>query len=384
MTDTNIPQNSIDEAKRSVTLDYILMLCVPLAVAVFNHGLTAMFNCTFSFLTCYLLVKLSKNFLKTEFPPKAPQIFIIAVSVSLLLPAASPWWMTILTSAFAIGVCVLPFGNLENAPFVPSAAAICFASLCWNDVVYNYSDVGDSLGKMLLFGNSIGKNLVAVTEALVGSVPSAMGTGCILALIGVLIFVIIRRPKDSIAPICFILSAGIISALFPRVSTGIAISVVMELSSGMLLFGAVFFLSAPTIAPKRPLSKAVWGFVGGIICMLVKYVSPLEDSTCFSFLIICAISDYFDNLPLTLNEKRRIKAQEPYIEIEPVASVVPEKILEEIPDMTIREIIEQTDEPEETEEQSSYESESLEAVVSEENTLTDSKAPFVMGGGDDE
>ena len=152
----------------------------------------------------------------------------------------------------------------------------------------------------------------------------------------------------------------------------------------MLFFGAVFFMSAPSIAPKRPLAKAVWGFAGGIICMSLKYVCPFEDSTCFSFVIICAVSEFFDNLPLTPGEKRRIRAQEPYIEIEPTPSVVPEEILDEIPDMSAREIIEQTDEPDEEEEQPSFESENLETVVSEENTISDSEAPFIMGGDSDE
>ena len=382
MTNTNISQNFMEEAKRSVTLDYIFVLCAPMAVAIFNHGLVAVFNFSISLLTTLILVKLSKKILKTENPPKALQIFIIGISVSLLLPAIAPWWMTVIASAFAMGICVLPFGNLENVPFVPAAAAICFVTLCWSDKIYNYSDSGDSIGQMLLYGNSIDRNLVAVSQVLVGSVPSAMGTGCILVLLGALIFIIIRRPKDSVASICFIVSAGIIATLFPRVSTGRIISVVMELSSGMLIFGAVYFLSAQAIAPKRTLSRAIWGIASGIICMVIKYVSPLEDSTCFSFLISCAISDYFDDLPFTFREKKKIRSQEPYIEIVSVTTVVPGEVPEGISNMPVCEIDEQIDEPN-TENEKVF-VESLEEVISEENTLTDSEASLVMGGGDNE
>jgi electron transport complex protein RnfD len=385
MPDKNMPQNLIDESKRSATTDTLLMLCVPLAVAIFNHGFVALFNVAISIITCLFFASIGKKFLQSEFPPKSPHSFVIGISVSLLLPASAPWWMTVLTAAFAMGVCVLPFGSPEKTPFFPSATALCFAVLCWRDEVFNYSPTGDSLGQMLHYGNSINKNLVGILETLVGSVPSAMGTGCILALIGVLIFLIMRRPKDSLATICFIIAVGVMAALFPRISTGRTISVIMELCSGMILFGTVFFISSDIIAPKRTVSKAVWGFASGIICMLIRYVAPFEESAYFGFVIACAVSDYFDNLPLTRKEKKQIKELEPYIETESVPSVVPEEILQEIPDVFTVTIPEETEYPEDnTVEKFSFENETLETIISQENSVTDSEMPFIMGGDGNE
>lgn len=383
MNDINMPQNSIDESKRSASIDTLLMLCVPLAVAIFSHGFVAVFNTVVSLITCRLFTSAGKKFLNSEFPPKSLHSYIIGISVALLLPASSPWWMTALTAGFAMGVCVLPFGNPEKTPFIPSATALCFATLCWPKEIFNYSSTGDSLGQMLLYGNSINKNLVGILETLVGNVPSAMGTGCILALIGVLIFLILRRPKDSVGTICFILAVGIMASLFPRISTGRVISVIMELCSGMILFGAIFFISSGVFAPKRTISKAVWGFASGIICMVIRYVAPFEESACFGFVIACGISDYFDNLPLTFREKKKIKEQEPYIEIEKTTTVVPEEILDEIPDLFTVEIQDETEKTD-NKDQITFESESLKAVIAEENATNISEAPFIMGGGIDE
>ena len=378
MNNTNMPQNSIDEAKQSVSIDTLLMLLVPLAVGIFTHGFVAVFNTILSIITCRLFTNLGKKFLDSEIPPKSLHSYIIGITVALLLPATAPWWMVILTSAFAMGVCVLPFGGPENSPFTPSVTAFCFAMLCWREEVFNYSSTGDSIGQMLLYGNSINKNLVGILEALVGNVPSAMGTGCIIALIGVLIFLIIRRPKDCLATIFFIIAVCIMASLFPRISTGRVLSVIMELCSGMLSFGAVFFISSPIYAPKRTISKAVWGFASGIICMLVRYVSPFEEGACFGFVIACAVSDYFDNLPLTADEKKKIKAQEPYIETEKATTIVPEEILDEIPDLFTVDI------QDENTESITFESESLKDVIAEENAANFSEAPFNMGGGIDE
>ena len=316
MTDTNIPQNSTTEYRRTATTDYILMLCVPLAVSIFTYGFQAVINVLLSIITCRFLTWIGKKFLKSEFPPKAPHTYVIGISVALLLPAEAPWWMIVLTAGFAMGVCVLPFGNPDNVPFIPSATALCFATLCWPDLVYDYSTIDESLGKMLSLGNSIGRNSVAILEVLTGSVPSALGTGCILALLGTLGFLLIRRPKDTIPVFSFLLAAFIMAILFRRVSTGKLMSVIMELCSGMLLFGAIFFISSPTFAPVRTIPKILWGFTSGVICMLIRYVTPLEEGACFGFVISCAISSFFDNLPLTRREKKKIKDLVPYTETE--------------------------------------------------------------------
>ncbi len=382
MTDINIPQNLTDEAKRSAMTDYVYMLCVPLAVAIFTHGISAVVTVAISLIVCAFFTFIGRELLKIEFPPKSVHTFVIGVGVALLLPAASPWWITALTAAFAMGVCVLPFGILENAPFVPSVAAICFSTLCWPQEIYSYSKIGTSLSEMLLYGNSIDDNVVAVLEALVGNVPSAMGTGCILALIGTLVFLVIRRPKDCIPVFSFLLTVALMALIFPRVATGRLISVVMELCSGMIFFGAVFFMSIPTFAPTRTLPKLVWGFAGGIICMLIRYVSPLEESACFGFLIICAISDLFDKLPLTHKEKRAIRESEPFTEIVPeAATVVPNEILDEIPDISDEDIINQEEKFEVTITDIIIpDSESLDTVISEENTVTEQASPFISGG----
>lgn len=364
--------------------DYILMLAVPFAVAVFVHGASAVINVVISVVTCVSVTIFGKKVLKTDFQPKSPHSYVIGLSVALLLPVTVPWWMIILTALFAMGVCVLPFGTPDNAPFIPSASAICFATLCWPEEMFGFSDSGSALSEMLLYGNSIGENVVAVLEVLVGIVPSAMGTGCILALFGSLIFLVIRRPKDSLPVFTFLLAVCLMAALFPRVSTGRFISVIMELCSGMIFFGAVFFMSIPSIIPERILPRLLWGFAGGIICMLIRFVSPIEESSCFGFMIICAVSDWFNKLPLTSGEKKKIRDSEPFIEtVSEPFTVVPDEILDEIPDMTEEEIAGQT----EWKEKFTVEipaAESLDAVIAEENSVTKQDSPFIIGGDGNE
>ena len=387
MTNTTTPQKKYELTEtRRVTLDYVIMLSALLIFAISKSGIIALNLSLVSVITSTLFVRLGEKLLKIDFSSRYLTPIVIGLSVALMLPATAPWWIFVFTSAFAVLVCVLPFGSPEKSPFVPASVAICFAILCWKEEVFNYADADVSIAELLSQNISMGDNVASVFEVLIGNVPSAMGTGCALILLGALVFIAIRRPKDSIPVFTFLLAVIIMSVLFPRVGTGRFISLIMELCGGMLLFGAVFFISMPSVMPQRPLARAVWGFTGGIICMVIRYIGTVEESACFGILITCAISDFFDKLPLTKKEKSQIVVEEIVVPDLPV-TVVPDEVLEEIPDIpeeTTKEITESEIVTEIEEETPVQEAESLEEVISEENTVTDQQAPFVIGGGEDE
>ncbi|MCH5191746.1 MAG: RnfABCDGE type electron transport complex subunit D [Oscillospiraceae bacterium] len=311
---------------RSVSADYAVMLLAPCTVAVYRYGAKALFLIVLSIFICTLCRKIGGIVLRRSYQLRDYSAAVTGAMIALLLPASADPFMVLCAGIFAVVICVLPFGTSRNAPFSPAAAAICFLSVCWGDKMFSYPVLGaedyfaavregTSITKMLIQNNSIGRNPAMLLEVLTGGVPSAIGAGCTLALLGALVYLVIRRPKNSVATLCFLLSASLMAIIFPRVSTGRLISLVMELCGGMILFSAIFFVSNPFIMPKRLLSRAVWGFAGGIICVLIRYVSSWEEAVCFGILIMAATASFFDKLPLTSREKKRIAASEPYVEI---------------------------------------------------------------------
>lgn len=385
MTNSATQQNKTEfMALRRIMTDYSIMLSAPIIVGMFSYGVRVLVSVFLGVLTCALCGKVAEKILKVKFPLRDFSPFFLGACTALMLPATAPWWLIVSASAFAMVVCVVPFGSANDAPFVPPAAAFCFAALCWKDLVFDYGETGNSVTMLLSQGNSIGENIAAVLEVLVGNVPSAIGTGSALALFGALIFLVIRRPKDSISSLTFILAIVVMALLFPRVGTGRFISLIMELCGGMVLFSAVFFMSYPSILPTGLMPRAVWGFVSGIICMLIRYVGTFEETAVFGILIACAIADFFDKLPLTKKEKKLLIKEEEFIE-NPVPTVVPDEVLSEIPDISEEEIIEQTEETgEEITEAPVQESESLEDIILEENDVTVEDSPFIAGGDGDE
>lgn len=388
MTDTVTPKKSQDflEIRRQMA-DYAVMLGAVFAAAYFNYGIRVLLLVFCSVAAAAICRKLGEKILGGDESSDFSSL-VIGATAALLLPVTAPWWMAVCAGVFAVTVCVLPFGSVKKSPFVPAAASVCFLTLCWSDKMFSYSS-GNALAltKMLTQNISVGRNSVALLELLTGSIPSAVGAGSIIALAGAFLYLALRQPKSCIPVITFLSAVAITAALFPRVSTGRGVSVVMELCSGMMLFSAVFFMSYPSVMPRRLVARAAWGFAGGIICMLIRLFGAMEESVCFGILIIDAMSELFDRIPLTPWEKKRIRKSEPYVEISPVA--VPEEVLNEIPDIDEKkDSAESGEQPKEEEaipdSGENTEQESLGEVIAEENTVNETEAPFITGGDGDE
>ena len=144
------------------------------------------------------------------------------------------------------------------------------------------------------------------------------------------------------------------------------------------------FSTYPSVLPKRTFARAVWGFAGGIICMLMRYFGSFEEPMCFGILIACALTELADKIPLAKWEKVKEEKEEIKI-VETTETVVPEEVLNEIPDIEETVVEEETEAIEENvEEPPVQESESLHDVIEEENTVTETEAPFMTGGDSDE
>lgn len=230
---------------------------------------------------------------------------VTALTLVLMLPAVCPVWMVVAGACFAILAVKIPFGGAKKAPFVPAAAAWCFLCVCFSDIIFTCAPVntgissavygsenfvsGTTVASMLNVGQSITLNLFGATNLLTGRVPGAMGTTCIVAIIGGAAYLLFKRPVRLASSCGFLSVCALMALLFPRVATGRLTSVAMELSAGTLLFVAVFVINDPVTTPKKPLHSFIYGAIAGLLCMLLRYYGNYEDGACFAVLIMNAI-----------------------------------------------------------------------------------------------
>lgn len=229
--------------------------------------------------------------------------------ISLMLPACAPLWAGAVASAFAALVAKLPFGGLHGAPFVPTAAGIAFINLCcpeimntfaassfsWNIIFSTSNDFirQASILNMLHNGTNLSLSTFNAVSLLSGTYPGATGCTCILALIGIMVYILFRRPGRLISTLGYLTSSAIFAGIFSTVSSSVIDSVVFELCAGSLIFTAVLIINDPVTSPKKPFEAFIYGAVAGFIYILLRRFAKIEDPSSFGILMMNAIWPVF-------------------------------------------------------------------------------------------
>ncbi|MCM1544130.1 MAG: RnfABCDGE type electron transport complex subunit D [Ruminococcus sp.] len=295
----------VDDPLFSYSADMLIIGACLLVMGTFINGITAIYQAAVCMAAAAVCEYIGFKLVFKKNPLGNLSAVSIGLIISLLLPSCAPLWVGVSASAFAILVARLPFGGTRNAPFVPVAAGICFANICFPELMSTYPaascgvnaifsvdegfTAGTSLLDMLEKGTNVDLNIFGITSILSGAYPGAIGTTCVLAMLGTAAYIFIQRPSRLISSAGCIFAAALCAALFPRINSGIINSVVLELCAGSLLFTSLLVLNDPVTSPKKPLSSFIYGAIAGIICMLLRRYAKIEDTGCFSVMITNAI-----------------------------------------------------------------------------------------------
>lgn len=288
----------------SYSTDTLIMGAGLLVMGIYLNGIAAFYHAAVGILSAVVCEYVSFKLVLKRNTLGNMSAFSVGLLISLAMSAAAPLWVTASACAFAVLVGKLPFGGTRNAPFVPVAVGVCFAQLCFPQSVFTYPASsgglhpvfnhaegfvkGTSLIELLESGKNVSMNIFSYTSLLSGKYPGAIGTTCMLALLGVALYQLIRRPRRLYSSLGFLLCCAFFALAFPRVNSGRVSSLVMELSAGSLMFVALLVLNDPVTAPKRPLSACAYGALAGMLCMLLRYFGKIQEPAFFSVLLVNA------------------------------------------------------------------------------------------------
>ena len=315
-----------NKAVRSYMIDMLIMLTVTAVVAIYTYGARSAQIIILSVVSAIAAEIIAYTVFMRRKPTRLADLSTLftGLAIALAMPSSSPLWLAPLGSAFAICVAKLPFGNTKSGVFVPAAVGIAFLAISYPDLVFTYPSVslgsldaptfgdgfvqGTSLAQMLTQSKSIGTNVLNVMDVFVGRVSGPMGASCFILMLATFVYMLIRRQPGVITTASFIAACSVMAVLFPRILTGRIYSLLMELSAGLLLYSAVFFISDPATSPKNQLGRVLYGACAGFATMLFRYFGAFEEGVCFVIIIMNAFSDLFEKWGLLLSGKVQKKS----------------------------------------------------------------------------
>lgn len=296
------------------SLDTIIMM-VPLLIAgCYLNGMNAFRVAFLGVISAVVTEFVACKIMKRDSTVSDLNAVATGLAISLMLPAVCPSYVPVIGSAFAILVAKVPFGGARKAPFLPAAAGFAFLCVCFPKEVFTYAPVNigvsspiygsdnfvaaTSFGEMLSYGKSVNLNELEIYSILGGVNPGPIGTTCVIALLGSAVYLLAKRPRKMAVSFSFILACALMAIVFPRVNSGVTTSLIMELSSGTLIFVALVLVHNPVSMPRKLWASMLYGFCTGIVCMLLRYFGKYNEGACFSILIMDAVTpvliDYFN------------------------------------------------------------------------------------------
>lgn len=310
---------------RSYMIDMLIVLVILSIVSIYTYGFRALICIMLSIISAIVVETIGYIAFMKRNPERLADLSAIFTGfvVALALPSTAPLWLAPVASALAIAIGKLPFGNSTSTPFVPAVVGLGLVTLSHSDLMFTYPDLsigdlsvpmtsddfvaGTSLAQMLVQSKSIGTNILNVIDVFVGRITGPMGASCAIILFGALVYIIIRKQPGVAAALSFIITCTIFAFLFPRVWTGRIYSVIMELSAGLLLYAAIFFIADPITGPDTTGGRVFYGFFAGLLTMILRRVGAYEESVIFVILIMNATSDIYDAIPEKLVVLKNIK-----------------------------------------------------------------------------
>ncbi|MBV6642711.1 MAG: NADH:ubiquinone reductase (Na(+)-transporting) subunit B [Cyclobacteriaceae bacterium] len=258
---------------------------------------------------------------------------VTGMLIPLVLPASIPLWQVAIATAFAVIIGKEAFGgtgmNILNVALTARAFLyFAYPSQISGDVWTYFGDQapvdGFSGATVLAYGASAAANgtdmmadmaghwydgMFSFWNMFIGTIPGSIGeTSTLMCLIGAA--VLIMTGIGSWKIIFSVFAGGYVMGLLFNLIGGnsfLEMPAHYHLVSGGLAFGAVFMASDPVTAAQTELGKWIYGFMIGVLTVLIRVVNPAyPEGIMLAILFMNVFAPLIDYYIVEANKKRRL------------------------------------------------------------------------------
>jgi electron transport complex protein RnfD len=268
--------------------DVLIALILPVLAGSLVFGMLAakqLVICLGSALFAELLFNAMR---KKPFSLKDGSAAVTGVILALSIPASAPWYVGVIGSVTAIGLGKIIFGGLGFNLFNPAMVGRAFVMIAFPALLgASAYIIPDAKIDVLTTATPLTafkmEGMVTGLRALIiGTTNGSIGeTSTLACLVGGL-YLCVRRTAAWQIPVGVIASAALISALLYRFDVA---TVIHELTSGALIFGAFYIATDPVTSPVTPKGRWIFGIFVGCMIMLLRKLSGYPEGVMFAVLM---------------------------------------------------------------------------------------------------
>ncbi len=228
----------------------------------------------------------------------------LAILLSFMMPYDAPWWLVLVGCFIMIVIGKRLFGGLGAYPVHPAMLSYAILLVSWPKR-FDYTaslislDWGVKMVEPLRLIKTLGGNMEHAfywQDLLLGRQVAGIGNALVLyLLLGGLLLIAIRQISWHI-PVAFIIGNLVTAGILYLASPGQFATFPFYLLSGGAVFAAFFLATEYTTSPVNPLPMLIYGFLGGVLLMLIRAYSIHADGVVFTILLINLCSPLLDRI----------------------------------------------------------------------------------------
>jgi electron transport complex protein RnfD len=300
----------------------VLMALAPCAVfGVWLFGLPALLTILTSTAAAVGAETLFRLITRQEIRAADLSAAVTGLLLGLILPPATPLWMTALGAAFAVVAAKEFFGGLGANVFNPALAGRAFllmsfpaALTTWQRPLGFAADAVSAATPLGVMKAGMAAPAVIEGDVVIGGLSRALldaglpnnrgdlmmtlfwgnhagsiGETSIALILAGAFFLLITKTIDWRAPAAMIASAFL--AAWAR-----GLDPLFSILSGGLLFGAAFMATDYVSAPVSAAGKLIFGFGAGLITVLIRKWGSFPEGVTYGILIMNAVTPFLNRL----------------------------------------------------------------------------------------
>ena len=231
--------------------------------------------------------------------------------IALLLPATTPIYVLVLAVAIGVYIGKIVFGGYGYYIFNPALVGVLFAQISFGAQL-TVSGTPLQLLKQAIEGQTIIFNL---KDLLVGNYEAiAIGSTSVIILGGIFMYLLVSKVIDfrisgTFLITVFFLSLGIgyINFFIAGDLSGVYNYVLINMITGLTMFGAVFLVSESVSSPTSRETKIIYAVVVAILMMTVRTLGKEIEGIVFAVLFGNMITPFLNRTVRRSDKKALIK-----------------------------------------------------------------------------
>jgi len=298
----------------------VISLIPAIAGSIYFFGERAVWVLLFAIISAVATEALLQFLMKKPITVKDGSAIVTGILLGFNVPAAVPWWIPVIGSAFAIAVGKIPFGGLGYNPLNPALLGRAFLLASWptrmtifqtaprggtlsgidaittatplnvfktsKDIIANQADPTVLPEKVEQATNAISQLYDSYANLFWGKVGGCIGeTSVFLLLIGA-VYLIYKRYIGLRIPVSYIGTVAVLAWIFGGTEGLFTGDALFHVLSGGLILGAFFMATDMVTSPVTSSGRVYFGIGCGVLTIVIRLVGGYPEGVSYSILLM--------------------------------------------------------------------------------------------------